>query len=116
MVEEVPGVLLDFSRQPALKPMTTKAKSARTFFIIARAFNAITTGFIRLFRPQGAVNCRQHLRGIGHRPRFEALENLPIATDQELAEIPLDVTGIRRVLARQGNVERMALRAVHLDF
>src|SRR6185295_7908357 len=72
--------------------------------------------FSRSLRGQSGFDSRRYFRRVRGGLRLEAFDDLAVATDEELAEVPFDVTRERRFLARERNVERMAFRSVHVDF
>src|SRR5690349_1969479 len=69
-----------------------------------------------LFRSERRFDRRRHFRRVRRRLWFEALDDLAVATDEELAEVPLDVAGERRLRSGERDIEWMPLRAVHGDF
>src|SRR5262245_40868073 len=69
----------------------------------------------RLFPRQRRLNRLRHFRRIRRHLRFEALDDLPIFADQEFAEVPFDISRIRRLFAREFRVKWMPIRPVHFD-
>src|ERR1044071_7820024 len=53
---------------------------------------------------------------IGRRAWLEAFDNFAIPADQELAEIPFDVTGEWGFLSGESDIKRMTFRTVDVDF
>ena len=68
-----------------------------------------------LFRGKRGFNRFRHFLGFRGSLGIKALDDLAILADEELVEVPLDVTGERRIFAREYLVERVAVRAVDLD-
>src|SRR5712664_187315 len=79
-------------------------------------FAQFCRGQAKLLGSDGKLDGLNHLRRIRRGARLEALQNLAVAANDELGEIPLDVAGEWGVCARQGNIQRVALLAVHVNF
>src|SRR5258706_9877455 len=69
-----------------------------------------------LFRGERGFNGGSHLRRIRRGLRSKPFDDLAVAANQELAEVPLDIAGERGFRSRQGCVEWVTFRTIHIYF
>src|SRR2546428_11613377 len=69
----------------------------------------------RSFRGERSFDGLGYFGSIRRGARLETFDDLAVAANQELAEVPFDVTRERRLRPCQRDVERMPLRPVHVN-
>src|SRR5260370_12163497 len=96
--------------------MRVRRRASSTHSSAGRDFAQFCRGPAKLLGSDGGFDGLNHVRRIRRGARLEAFKNFPVAANNELGEIPLDVASERGVYARQGDVERVALLSVHVNF
>src|SRR5580704_13799776 len=67
---------------------------------------------LRLQRNFDGFRC---FRRVGFDLGIESFQDFSVAADEEFVEVPGDVAGKRRGLARERHIKRMAVRSVHFN-